>query len=57
MLTDEDPQVIVDAINIDTDIMDWRDAVKVLDSLDTYFTNGSLAGIEALMGTYEDLEM
>jgi hypothetical protein len=56
MLTDEDPQVIVDAINIDTDIMDWRDAVKVLDSLDTYFTNGSLAGIEALMGTYEGLE-
>jgi adenylate kinase family enzyme len=56
MLTDEDPQVIVDAINIDTDIMDWRDAVKVLDSLDTYFTNGSLAGIEALMGTYKGLE-
>ena len=56
MLTDEDPQVIVDAINIDTDIMDWKDAVKVLDSLDTYFTNGSLAGIEALMGTYKGLE-
>jgi hypothetical protein len=56
MLTDEDPQVIVDAINIDTDIMEWRDVVKILDSLDTYFTNGSLAGIEALMGTYEGLE-
>jgi hypothetical protein len=56
MLTDEDPQVIVDAINIDTDIMDWKDAVKILDSLDTYFTNGSLAGIESLVGAYKGIQ-
>ena len=56
MLTDEDPQVIVDAINIDTDVMEWRDAVKILDSLDTYFTNGSLAGIESLVAAYKGIQ-
>jgi hypothetical protein len=56
MLTDEDPQVIVDAINIDTDVMEWRDAVKILDALDTYFTNGSLAGIESLVAAYKGIQ-
>lgn len=53
MLTDEDPQVVEDAINIDTDEMSVRDAIRILESLDTYFTNGLIAGMEALVSVYK----
>jgi hypothetical protein len=53
MLTDEDPQVVEDAINIDTDEMSVRDAIRILESLDTYFTNGSIAGMDALVSVYK----
>jgi hypothetical protein len=55
MLSEEDPQVIVDAVNVDTDMISWRESVKILDALDTYFTNGSLAGIDSLMGSYQGI--
>ena len=55
MLSEEDPQVIVDAVNVDTDMITWRESVKILDALDTYFTNGSTAGIDSLMGSYQGI--
>jgi hypothetical protein len=55
-LIDEDtPQVIIDAINIDTEEFGIADSIKVLDALDTYFANGVTSGIESLMGAYQGI--
>jgi hypothetical protein len=49
------PQVIIDAINIDAEAFGIADSIKVLDALDTYFTNGVTSGIESIMGAYEGM--
>jgi hypothetical protein len=49
------PQVIIDTINIDAEAFGIADSIKVLDALDTYFTNGVTSGIESIMGAYEGM--
>lgn len=53
MVTDEDPQVVIDATNVDLEDMSVREAIKILESLDTYFTNGSIAGMDAIVNVYK----
>jgi hypothetical protein len=52
MVEDTDPEVVKKAASIDPTIIPTKEAIRILDALDTYFTNGSTAGLDDLMNLY-----
>jgi len=56
MVEDTDPEVVQKAASIDPTIIPAKEAIRILDALDTYFTNGSIAGLNELMEIYTGKE-
>ena len=52
MVEDTDPEVVKKAASIDPTIIPTKEAIRILDALDTYFMNGSTAGLDDLMNLY-----
>jgi hypothetical protein len=52
MVEDTDPEVVKKAVAIDPTIIPTKEAIRILDALDTYFMNGSTAGLSELMSLY-----
>jgi len=52
MVEDTDPEVVQKAASIDPTIIPTKEAIRILDALDTYFMNGSTAGLDDLMNLY-----
>ena len=53
MVEDTDPQVVKDAVNVDLSILDLNDAVEIMDALNTYFANGTIAKMSSIMAKYK----
>jgi hypothetical protein len=43
---------VKEALNVDLDVLDIKEAVALLDALDTYFANGTTAKMSNIMGNY-----
>jgi predicted XRE-type DNA-binding protein len=56
MVEDTDPDFVQKAVSIDPTIIPTKEAIRILDALDTYFTNGSTAGLNELMELYTGKE-
>lgn len=56
MVEDTDPEVVQKAASIDPTIIPTKEAIRILDALDTYFMNGSTAGLNNLMDLYTGKE-
>jgi len=56
MVEDTDPEVVQKAASIDPTIIPAKEAIRILDALDTYFTNGSIAGLNELIEIYTGKE-
>jgi hypothetical protein len=56
MVEDTDPEVVQKAASIDPAIIPTKEAIRILDALDTYFMNGSIAGLDDLMKLYTGKE-
>ena len=56
MVEDTDPEVVQKAASIDPSIIPTKEAIRILDALDTYFMNGSIAGLNNLMDLYTGKE-
>jgi hypothetical protein len=52
MVEDSDPDIVKKAASIDPTIIPTKESIRILDALDTYFTNGSIAGLSELMSLY-----
>jgi len=52
MVEDSDPEIVKKAASIDPTIIPTKESIRILDALDTYFTNGSIAGLSELMNLY-----
>lgn len=51
----EDPKEVQDAVNINIDLLDTRTAIRILDALDSYMANGTIAGLKSQMAAYRGL--
>lgn len=52
MVEDSDPEIVKKAASIDPTIIPTKESIRILDALDTYFTNESIAGLSELMNLY-----
>lgn len=52
-LTDRQKEVALDMLKIDVTKMDVRDAVRVIEAMDNFITNGIIDGVEAITNTYK----
>jgi hypothetical protein len=52
MVEDSDPEIVKKAASIDPTIIPAKESIRILDALDTYFTNESIAGLSELMNLY-----